>query len=113
MKKFRFVNEAARREMLDLPASVRKTFGTDLQFIQAGIEPLSPMENLRDTVGLGAFELKQNGSPAFRVVYCAKFGSTVFVLSAFTKTTNGVDRKAMETARQRYRMMSDIIRKSE
>ncbi|MBW8445691.1 MAG: type II toxin-antitoxin system RelE/ParE family toxin [Arenimonas sp.] len=43
--------------------------------------------------------------PAYRAVYCAKYRDTVFILHAFTKTTNGVDRTAMNTARERYREM--------
>ncbi|WP_416456029.1 type II toxin-antitoxin system RelE/ParE family toxin [Saccharophagus degradans] len=48
-------------------------------------------------------ELKINGSPAFRCVYVAKYLNTVVVLHSFTKTTNGVDRKAMKIAEQRLK----------
>jgi len=33
----------------------------------------------------------------------------VFVLHTFTKTTNGVDKKAMNTAKGRYKMMVKAI----
>ncbi|WP_312867258.1 type II toxin-antitoxin system RelE/ParE family toxin [Rhizobium sp. RHZ02] len=49
-------------------------------------------------------ELIENGSPAYRAVYCAKY-DTVFVLHAFTKTTNGVDRAAMKTVDERFKAM--------
>ena len=51
----------------------------------------------------GVIELKINGSPAFRCVYIAKFENTVFVLHSFEKTTNEVDKKAMETLLDRYK----------
>lgn len=40
---------------------------------------------------------------AYRAVYCVKYLDTVFVLHAFEKTTNGVDRKQMATAAKRYK----------
>ena len=52
-----------------------------------------------------AIELIENGSPAYRAVYCCKYLDTVFVLHAFEKTTNDVDHKELATAAQRYREM--------
>jgi phage-related protein len=56
-------------------------------------------------VGKGAIELKINGSPAFRSIYCAKYNDTVYILHSFSKTTNGVDKKAMKTAKERYKLI--------
>lgn len=105
MRKFEFVNAAAKREFLDLPKPIQRQFGADLQAMQAGLAPFSGWKHLTETVGIGAVELIENGSTAYRTVYCAKFGETVFILQSFTKTTNGVDRKAMALARERYRLM--------
>lgn len=105
MRKFEFVNAAAKREFLDLPKPIQRQFGADLQAVQAGLAPFSRWKHLTETVGIGAVELIENGSTAYRTVYCAKFGETVFILHSFTKTTNGVDRKAMALARERYRLM--------
>ncbi len=60
-------------------------------------------------VGPGAIELIENGSPAYRAVYCCKYLETVFVLHAFTKTTNGVDRKELDTAKERYGKMKERV----
>jgi len=46
----------------------------------------------------------------FRTIYAAKFADTVFILHSFTKTTNGVDKKAMKTAKQRYKLMREEIK---
>lgn len=51
----------------------------------------------------------ENGSPAFRAVYCCKYLNTVFVLHAFEKTTNGVDQKEMDTAKARYKEMKQRV----
>lgn len=113
MKRFEFVNKAARDEYLELPQRVRRIFGFDLHAIQRGLKPESPSVNLAENVGKGAFELKVNGSPAFRVVYCARYGNTVFILHSFAKTTNSVDRKAMDTARRRYLLMLELFSQGE
>lgn len=110
MKKFEFVNEAAKRAFLDLPRDVMRQFGADLQAVQNDERPFSDHKHLKDSVGPGAIELIEDGSPAYRAVYCAKFADTVFILHAFTKTTNGVDRKAMNTARERYKEMLERIK---
>ena len=47
----------------------------------------------------------ENGSPAFRTIYRCKYLDTVFVLHAFEKTTNEVDRKELSTAKARYKEM--------
>ena len=60
---------------------------------------------MTETVGPGAIELIENGSPAYRAVYCVKYLDTVFVLHAFEKTTNGVDHKEMAAAAKRYKEM--------
>ena len=68
------------------------------------------IKHLTESVGTGAIELIENGSPAYRTVYAAKFVDTVYVLHSFTKTTNGVDKKAMKTAKGRYKLMEQEIR---
>src|SRR5882757_7922421 len=105
MKEFEFVSAAAKRAYLALPRRIQQQFGTDLNAVQDGKDPFSPHKVLSDTVGPGAIELIENGSPAYRAVYCCKYLNTVFVLHAFEKTTNGVDKKEMNTAQARYKEM--------
>lgn len=102
MKRFAFVSDAAEREYKDLPEDIQDEFGKDLRRIQHGQDPELTIEHL-NSVGAGVVELKINGSPAFRCVYVAKYLDTVVVLHSFTKTTNGVDRKAMKIAEQRLK----------
>lgn len=102
MKRFAFVNDAAEREYKDLPVTIQDEFGKCLRRIQFGQNPELIIEHL-NSIGAGVVELKINGSPAFRCVYVAKYLDTVVVLHSFTKTTNGVDRKAMKIAEQRLK----------
>lgn len=107
-KTFSFVNNAAKRAFLDLPKEIKLQFSTDLNAVQQGQPPFSDFKHLT-TVGPGVIELIENGSPAYRALYCAKHMDTVFILHAFVKTTNGVDQSAMETAGARYKeMMSQV-----
>lgn len=109
MKKFVFVNEAAKRAFLDLPKEIQRQFGADLQAVQRGEPPFSRWKHLTDSVCPGAIELIENAPNAFRAIYCAKFAETVYILHAFTKTTNGVDRHAMKTAGERYKLMKSAL----
>lgn len=110
MKKFVFVNEAAKRAFLDLPQEIQRQFGADLQAVQRGEPPFSRWKHLTETVGPGAIELIENTPNAYRAIYCAKFSETVYILHAFTKTTNGVDRHAMNTAGERYKVMLQTLK---
>lgn len=104
MKKFAFVSDAAEREYKVLPKDIQDEFGKDLRRIQYGQDPELAIDHL-SSVGAGVVELKINGSPAFRCIYVAKYLDTVVVLHSFTKTTNGVDRKAMNVAEQRLKAL--------
>lgn len=87
-------------------------FGSDLNAVQQGEKPFSNFKDISGSVGTGAIELIENGSPAYRAVYCAKYEDTVYLLHAFTKTTNGVDLQAMTTAKERYKLMVEEVKNS-
>jgi len=110
MKGFAFVSDAAEREYMDLPKDVLAEFGTSLRAVQEDKKPFLPIKSLND-IGAGLIELKINGSPAYRCVYIAKFMNTVFVLHSFVKTTNGVDRQAMKTAKARMKELKGELKK--
>lgn len=113
-KQFKFVNAAAKRAFLNLPREVQRQFGSDLNAVQQGEKPFSDFKDISKSVGKGAIELIENGSPAYRAVYCAKYLNRVYILHAFTKTTNRVDRAAMATAKRRYKeMLADIEKEAE
>jgi phage-related protein len=109
-KKFKFINEASKKEFLSLPQEVMSQFGSDLNAVQQGKRPFSDIKDISSSVGTGAIELIENGSPAYRAVYCAKYLDTVYILHSFVKTTNGVDRAAMKTAEMRYKLMMQEVR---
>jgi phage-related protein len=93
-----------------LPKDVQKEFGVSLKAIQEDKRPFLPIKSL-NSIGSGIFELKINGSPAFRCAYIAKFYNAVIVLHSFEKTTNKVDRQAMKTLEKRYKELQAELAK--
>jgi phage-related protein len=97
--------DAALRAFKKLPKDVKEDFSKALQDVMEDRKPgmeFEPLNNLGKGIK-GVIELKINGSPAYRSVYVAKFKGKVHLLHAFTKTTNGVDKKAMAVVVKRYK----------
>lgn len=109
-KRFAFVNDAAEREYKELPKGIQLEFGTSLRAIQENKKPFLQITSLSSSIDAGVIELKINGHPAFRCVYIAKYLDTVFVLHSFEKTTNGVDKQAMKTAKARYKELKSELK---
>ena len=109
-KEVRFINNQALKEFKALPEHIQKRFALDLNAICNNKDPFSKFKHIAESVGAGAIELIENGRPAYRTVYVAKYDNAVYVLYSFTKTTNGVDRKAMATAKRRYKAMIKEIK---
>lgn len=111
MKEYRFINKQALKEFKALPDHIQRRFALDLHAVCQGKTPFSKFKHLTDSVGIGAIELIENGRTAHRTIYVAKFEEAVYILHSFTKTTNGVDRRAMDTAKKRYKAMLSEIHK--
>lgn len=111
IKEIRFINNQSLKEFKALPIEVQKRFALDLEAVSKDKRPFSKFKNISESVGVGTIELIENGRPAFRTLYVAKFDNAVYVLHSFTKTTNGVDRQAMATAKQRYKAMQAELKK--
>jgi phage-related protein len=100
-----FVSGAAKRAFDKLPKDAKEDFAKALQDVVNGRTPsmdFNPLNDLGKGIK-GVIELKINGSPAYRTVYVAKFNNKVYLLHAFTKTTNGVDKQAMNVVVKRYK----------
>ncbi|WP_245486973.1 type II toxin-antitoxin system RelE/ParE family toxin [Rhizobium ruizarguesonis] len=67
-----YVNNSAMKAMKALPKEIALQFATDLQRVQEGKSPLSDFKHLKGIGQGGVIELIENGSPAYRAVYCAK-----------------------------------------
>lgn len=105
-----FINKQSKKEFEKLPSDARDDFAADFLAIQRDRRPFRDITPLQ-SVGKGVFELKINGSPAYRCVYVAKYADTIFILHSFEKTANGTDRKAMKTAEARYKLLKQEHKK--
>ena len=106
MKPIEFLG-GSRRALAAFPAEARRTAGFQLDRIQRGLEPndWKPFHS----VGPGAIELRvRDSAGAFRVIYVAKFESTIFVLHAFQKKGRKTSIMDVELARARYAEISRI-----
>ena len=109
-KTLEFINTATKKAFDSLPQEIKKQFLTDLNAVQNNTKPFSKFKDISGSVDSGAIELIENGSPAYRLVYCAKYLNSIHVLHAFEKTTEGVDQKEMNTAKGRYKLMMAKVR---
>lgn len=82
-------------------------FGYSLHLVQLGKAPALTTEAL-GIVGPGAVDMKLRDGKAkqwLRVVYVAKFPSGVYVLHAFSKTSNETEQVDIDTAKGRYKAL--------
>ncbi|PYE43088.1 phage-related protein [Rhizobium sp. PP-F2F-G20b] len=107
--KFKFVNEGAKRAFMGLPTDIGINFSGEIRRVQEGEDPLDDFKVLRGE-WKGVIELRENGSPTYRALYCVKHLDTVYILHAFTKTSEKADPKEMDTALSRYKEMMAEVR---
>jgi len=87
----------------EFPADARNLAGQELRLVQSGLMPtdFKPMA----TVGAGAYEIRIRAGNQYRVIYVAKFASSVYVLHAFVKKTPKTAQPDIEMAKSRYALL--------
>lgn len=93
---------SALEDLRAFPVAVRREAGHQIDLVQRGLNPddWKPM----NLVGPGVREIRiREAHGAFRVIYVAKFASTVYVLHAFQKKAEKTSARDIELATQRYR----------
>ena len=84
------------------PASAKRDAGFQLDKVQHGMLPddWKPMS----TIGTSVKEIRiHDEAGAFRIIYLAKFESSVYVLHCFQKKIQQISRTDIELAQSRYR----------
>lgn len=90
----------SEKKLKNFPVDVLEKFVQDLEMMRYGMSPLSrtkPMNGL----GKGVLELVKNGRPAYRLIYVIS-SNVIHVLHAFSKTSDGTDKKHEVTIKQRF-----------
>lgn len=90
--------------MREFPKAVQRNAGYQIELVQAGGEPTDwkPMKR----VGPSVREIRiRDTTGAFRVLYVATYPEAVYVLHAFQKKSNATDRRDLDLATLRLRLL--------
>ena len=97
---------SAQHDLRELPTTVRKELGIDLERVQSGRTPRD--WKAMSSVGSGVFEIRVRVGGAFRLMYIAKFTEGIYVLHVFQKKsqrTAGID---IQLARARMKAVQRL-----
>ena len=101
MKQVEFLGDS-KAIIRSFPITAKWKIGGQLYYVQSGLDPddWKPMPS----VGPGVREIRvRDLSGAYRVIYVANIGDTVFVLNAFVKKTQTTPQREIELARKRLK----------
>jgi phage-related protein len=94
------------------PDAVKGVFGYSLRRLQKGLLPDCDARRM-ESVGKGVWELKTADERAwYRVIYLTRIGDALYVLHAFEKSSRKTDRRDLEIAKSRLKMVLAELRKA-
>lgn len=104
---------SSHKDLLQLPADVRKSFGFALHFAQHGeLHPASKV--LKGFGGAGVLEVVENDmGGTYRAVYTVRFEEAVFVLHCFQKKSKSgiaTPKSDMDVVRARLKMAEALAK---
>jgi phage-related protein len=91
------------------PDEVKRALGFSLRQLQIGREPTSQTRSM-SSVGSGVYELKEADERAwYRAIYLSKVDNTIYVLHCFEKKGRKTDRRDIDVARQRLKLVGQRL----
>jgi len=91
------------------PDEVKRALGFSLRQLQIGREPTSQTRSMK-SIGSGVYELKEADERTwYRAIYLSKIGNVVYVLHCFEKDSRKTDRRDIEIASQRLKLVRQRI----
>jgi len=91
------------------PPAVRQALGFSLRQLQLGLEPACQTRGM-SSIGAGVYELKEADERTwYRAIYLSKIGNVVYVLHCFEKDSRKTDRRDIEIASQRLKLVRQRI----
>ena len=103
----------SRKDLMALPADVRRLFGYALSLAQAG-DQHDAAKILKGFGGAGVLEVVENGvDGTYRAVYTVKFEEAVFVLHCFQKKSKhgiATPKEDMDVIRARLKVAEAIAK---
>ena len=105
----RWVGDA--KEVLSaFPDAVKGVFGYSLRRLQKGLLPDCDARRM-ESVGKNVWELKTADERAwYRVIYLTRIGDDLFVLHVFEKDSRKTDKRDLEIAKSRLKMVLAELR---
>jgi len=99
-------------EMLSaFPSAVKQVLGFSLRQLQLGRLPTCVTRSMK-SIGPGVYELKDADERTwYRVIYLARIGDIIHVLHCFEKDSRKTDRRDLEIARQRFKIVKQRMQK--
>ena len=92
------------------PQDVKSVFGYSLRRLQKGLLPDCDARRM-ETVGRGVWELKTADERTwYRVIYLTRIGDALYVLHAFEKDSRKTDRRDLEIAKSRLKLVLTQLR---
>ena len=85
------------------PKSLEDEVAVEINRLQYGLSPLRKTKAMTG-LGQGVIEWVKNGTPAYRMVYVVG-KKAVYVLHAFSKTSDGTPKSEEDTIKLRYKML--------
>jgi phage-related protein len=103
--------EGDTKEVLSaFPAEVKSTFGFSLRRLQNGELPRCGVRPMT-SVGKGVWELKTDDARTwYRVMYLSQIHGVIYVLHAFEKDSAKTDRRDIEIAKDRLKVVHQRLR---
>jgi len=91
------------------PDEIKRVLGFSLRQMQIGREPTSQRRSM-SSIGIGVYELKEAHERAwYRAIYLSKVGNTIYVLHCFEKDSRKTDRRDIEVATQRLKLVKQRL----
>lgn len=92
------------------PDEIKRRLGFSLRQLQIGRQPTSATRGMA-SIGAGAFELKEADERAwYRTICLSRVGNVIYVLHCFEKDSRKTDRRDVEVARNRLKMVRQRLK---
>jgi len=102
----------ARESLSAFPPEIKGVFGYSLRRLQKGLLPDCAARRM-ESVGKGVWELKTAGERTwYRVLYLTRIGDAPYVLHVFEKSNRKTDRRDLEIAKSRLRLVLAQLREA-
>ena len=100
----------AKETLSAFPTDVKSVFGYSLRRLQKGLLPDCDARRM-ESVGKGVWELKTADERTwYRVIYLTRIGDVLYVLHAFEKNSRKTDRRDLEIAKSRLKLVVAQLR---